>query len=85
MRFWKRDLNLAGTVMSGRKSKQTAGEQRVIISRERVSAEYNFAGTGLKSCPAQTSNITLSLPYATSSLKRRTRECSFREKSLSAC
>ncbi len=53
MRFWKRDLNL------GREenySKRTAGEQRVNISWERVGAEYNLEGVGLKkNSPAQTS------------------------------
>ncbi len=47
MRFWKQDLNLAGTVGSGRKLFK-AGEQRVNISREQVGAGYNLAGAGRK-------------------------------------
>ncbi len=47
MRFWKRDLNLAGTVGSGRKLFKV-GEQRVNILREQVDVGYNLAGAGLK-------------------------------------
>ncbi len=43
MRFWKRDLNVSGTVGLGIKF-VTAGEQTVNISR--VGAEYNLAGVG---------------------------------------
>ena len=47
MKFWKRDLNLAG--WSGREenySKQTAGEQRVYIYREQEDADITPAGAG---------------------------------------
>ncbi len=50
MRFWKRDLNLAGTVGSGREdnySKRIAGEKRVNVLWERVGAEYNLATSSL--------------------------------------